>query len=201
MENKLLDTVWKIYFMTIAVLMYYFITQDIQVGLFITFRHAFAIALFASTLLAFLIKPNIARGAATLKATLVYCMPLLVTIIMSLFIWFSGHVATDIIARGLSNSFIYVNMISFALAAVSFLYVFGEKGIWYNLLAIVISNVLMIITIILQNGIASFMSEFITLIVTFADVTGNIIVQAEIHELAFCIGAYMVYMLLKPKKK
>ena len=91
-------------------------------------------------------------------------------------------------------------MLSCALAAVAFLYVFGEKGIWYNLIAILAANLLMIVTIIAQNGIAAFFSEFVTLLVTFADVTGEVIVQAEIHELAFCLGAYLIYMLYKPRK-
>ena len=131
---------------------------------------------------------------------LVYCSPLIVSILASLFIWFEGQVDTAVISRGLSNIFVYTNMFSFTFAAVAFLYIFGEKGIWYNLIAILASNILMILTIIAQNGLASFLSEFVTLIVTFAGVTGDIIVQAEIHELAFCLGAYLIYMLLKPKK-
>jgi hypothetical protein len=200
MENKLYEKVLKGYFIAVAVLMYYFITQTINLGLFITFRHAFALVLFVSALLCFLIKPNIARGTATIKATFVYSSPLLITIIVSLFIWFVGQVDTSVISRGLSSSFIYNNMISFTLCAVAFLYIFGEKGIWYNLIAILISNILMICTIILQNGIGPFFSEFIKLIVTFAGETGDVIVQAEIHELAFCLGAYLIYMLYKPKK-
>ena len=125
---------------------------------------------------------------------------MLVTIIVSLFIWFIVRVDTAVISRGLSGAFVYNNMLSFTLAAVAFLYVFGEKGIWYNLIAILISNILMLLTIIAQNGIGSFFSEFITLVMTFAAETGDIIVQAEIHELAFCLGAYLIYMLLKPKK-
>ena len=58
----------------------------------------------------------------------------------------------------------------------------------------------MIVTIILQYGIGSYFSELFTLITTFAAQTGDIIVQAEIHELAFCLGAYLIYMFLKPKK-
>ena len=200
MENKFLQTTFRIYFMAVAVLMYYFLTEVINLGLFVTYRHAFALVLFASAFLAFLYKPNIARGAAALKATFVYCTPLIITILASLFIWFMGQVDTEVISRGLSGAFIYNNMLSFTLAAVAFLYVFGEKGIWYNLIAILVSNILMLLTIILQNGIGSFFSEFITLIVTFAAQTGDIIVQAEIHELAFCLGAYLIYMLLKPKK-
>ena len=91
-------------------------------------------------------------------------------------------------------------MLSFALASGAMLYIFGQKGVWYNLVAILIANILMIVTIIAQYGLGSYMSEFITLIVTFADETGDIIINAEIHELAFCLGAYLIYMLFNPKK-
>ena len=200
MENKLLTTSVKVYFVAVAVLMYYFLTETINLGIFVTFRHAFALVLFASALVCFLFKPNIARGYATVKSTFVYCAPLLIILLVSLFIWFVQQVDTSVISRGLSGLFVYNNMLSFTLAAVAFLYIFGEKGIWYNLIAILISNVLIICTIILQNGIGVFFSEFITLIITFADQTGEVIVQAEIHELAFCLGAYLIYMFLKPKK-
>ena len=200
MENRFVQTAFKVYFMAIAVLMYYFLTEVINLGLFITYRHAFALVLFVSAFFAFLFKPNISRGTTSLKEAFVYSTPLLVTIIVSLFIWFIVRVDTAVISRGLSGAFVYNNMLSFTLAAVAFLYVFGEKGIWYNLIAILISNILMLLTIIAQNGIGSFFSEFITLVTTFAAETGDIIVQAEIHELAFCLGAYLIYMLLKPKK-
>ena len=200
MEKKYIQTVGKAYFVIAAVLMYYFLNEVIKLGVFVSYRHAFALLLFASAFFAFLCKPNVARGLASLKATFVYCTPLLITVFASLFIWFVEKVDTTVIARGLSGAFIYNNMLSFTLAAVAFLYVFGEKGIWYNLIAILISNIMMLLTIMVQNGIGNFFSEFITLIMTFAAETGDIIVQAEIHELAFCLGAYLIYMLLKPRK-
>ena len=147
-----------------------------------------------------MVERNTASFNSFIKATVVFCLPLFVTVLASLLIWFVGQVDTSVISRGLSSTFIYTNMLSFTLAAVAFLYVFGEKGIWYNLIAILIANVLMLLTIIVQNGIGPFFSELITLIVTFAGETGDIIVQAEIHELAFCLGAYLIYMLLKPQK-
>ena len=200
MENKVATTVLKVYFIAVAVLMYYFLSETINLGLFITYRHVFALVLVASAFLCFLFKPNIARGVLGLKSSFVYFSPLIVTILASLFIWFMGQVDTAVISRGLSGAFVYNNMVSFTLAAVAFLYIFGEKGIWYNLIAILISNMLIIFTIILQNGIGVFFSEFVRLIVTFAGETGDIIVQAEIHELAFCLGAYLIYMLLNFKK-
>lgn len=200
MENRTVQIAIKAYFVAVGVLMYYFLTEIINLGVFVTYRHAFALVLAGSAFLLFLLRPNIARGVVSVKASAVYCLPLFITILVSLFIWFQGQVDTAVIARGLSGVFVYNNMASFTLAAAAFLYIFGEKGIWYNLIAVLISNLLMILTVIAQNGLGAFLSEFVTLILTFAGQTGDIIVQAEIHELAFCVGAYLIYMLLKPRK-
>ncbi|MBQ7959906.1 MAG: O-antigen ligase family protein [Clostridia bacterium] len=199
MENKILDKAKVFYFLIVAVMMYYFLNEYIDVGLHVTYRHAFALVLFGSATVLFLYRPNIARGLTAFKDACIYSIPLLVTTVVSLFIWFVGTVDVGVISRGLSSSFIYANMLSFALGAGALLYVFGRKGIYYNLVAILISNILMIVTIIAENGLANYFSEFITLVVTFAGETGDIIVQAEIHELAFCLGAYLIYMLYKPK--
>lgn len=200
MENKILERIKVFYFMVVAIMMYYFLNEYIDVGLHITYRHAFALVLFFSATLLFLYNPNIARGLTAFTQACIYSIPLAVTTIVSLFIWFMQTVDTSVISRGLSSSFIYANMLSFALGAGALLYIFGRKGIWYNLVAILIANILMIVTVIAQNGLGNYLSEFITLVTTFAGVTGDIIVQAEIHELAFCLGAYLIYMLYKPQK-
>lgn len=200
MENKIIEKAKAFYFTVVAVMMYYFLEEYIDLGLHVTFRHAFALVLAFSALCLFLYKPDIPRGVTAFKDACVYSLPLAVTTIVSLFIWFVGTADVGVISRGLSSSFIYTNMLSFALGSAALLYVFGNRGVWYNLVAILIANLLMIVTIIAQNGIAAFFSEFVTLLVTFADVTGEVIVQAEIHELAFCLGAYLIYMLFKPQK-
>ena len=200
MENKLVEKAKKVYFVAVAVMMYYFLNEYIDIGLHVTFRHAFALVLFGSATLLFLYKPNIARGFTSFADACIYSVPLLVTTVVSLFVWFMETVDVGVMSRGLSSSFIYANMLSFALASGALLYVFGKKGIWYNLLAIIIANLLMILTVIARYGLSSYMSEFITLVTTFAGVTGDIIVQAEIDELAFCLGAYLIYMLYKPRK-
>ena len=68
MESKYVNYVLKSYFIAVAVLMYYFLNEVIQLGIFITYRHAFALVLFASAFIVFLFKPNIARGTASIKA-------------------------------------------------------------------------------------------------------------------------------------
>ena len=200
MENKILEKAKVFYFMVVAVMMYYFLNEYIDVGLHITYRHALALVLFGSAALMFLYKPDIAGGVTVFKDACIYSVPLIVTTVVSLFIWFMGTADVGVISRGLSSSFVYANMLSMALGAGALLYVFGKKGIWYNLIAILIANLLMIATVIAQNGLGNYISEFITLVVTFAGETGEIIVQAEIHELAFCLGAYLIYMLYKPQK-
>lgn len=200
MEHKLLEKARVVYFMIAAVMMYYFLNEYLDVGLHVTYRHLFALVLAFSAIALFLYKPNIAKGLTAFKQACVYSTPLAVTTVVSLFVWFVGTAEISVMSRGLSSSFIYMNMLSSALAAGAMLYVFGEKGIWYNLVAILAANILMIVTIIAQNGLSNYLSEFVTLVTTFAGVTGKIIVQAEIHELAFCLGAYLIYMLFKPQK-
>ncbi len=200
MENKIIEKIKMFYFMVVAVMMYYFLNEYIDVGLQVTYRHAFALVLAFSAIVLFLYNPNIARGSSAFKSACVYSIPLGVTTVVSLFIWFVQTVDTGVISRGLSSSFIYSNMFSLALAAGAMLYVFGQAGVWYNLVAILTANLLMIVTIVAQYGFGNYMAELITLITTFAGETGDIIVQAEIHELAFCLGAYLIYMLFKPKK-
>ena len=200
MESKLVEKAKEFYFIVVAVMMYYFLNEYINLGIHITMRHAFALVLVVSAILLFMYKPNIARGFTAFKEACIYSIPLAVTTVVSLFIWFVNTVDISVISRGLSTTFIYTNMLSFSLGSAALLYIFGKKGIWYNLVAILTANILMIITVIAQNGLANYISEFITLIITFANVTGDIIIQAEIHELAFCIGAYLLYMLYSPKK-
>ena len=200
MENKILEKAKVFYFMVVAVMMYYFLNEYIELGIHVTYRHAFALVLFGSATVLFLYKPNIARGITAFRDACIYSIPLLVTTVVSLFIWFMETVDTEVISRGLSSTFIYANMLSFALGSGALLYIFGRRGIWYNLIAILIANIFMIVTIIAQNGLGNYISEFITLIITFAGETGDIIIQAEVHELAFCLGAYLIYMLYKPKK-
>lgn len=190
-----------IYFTAAAVLMYYFIDQVIQLRVYITFRHAFALLIVFSGVVCFLVRPNIARAWVAAKAGAVLSVPVLVMLTASLLIWCVERTDVDLIARGLSYHFIYMSQVSAAFAAMVFLYMFGERGIWYNLIAVLISNLMMIVTVMLEYGVGTYFSELWTLIRTFASETGSVIIHAEIHELAFCAGAYLTYMLFHIRKK
>lgn len=199
-EHAARERITAVYFTAVATLMYYFIDEVLYIPVGVTFRHIFALLLIFSAFLHFLIRPNIARGAVVVKSGLVMGTPTLVMIVASLFIWCVERTDIDLIFRGLSYYLFFMNLISAALAAGALLYVFGEKGIWYNLLAILIANILMVVTIMVEHGVGTYFNELWLLIKTFAAETGSVIVLAEIHELAFCVGAYLLYMLVQPRR-
>ena len=58
MDNKLVQKARDMYFVAVGVLMYYFLNEIINLGLFVTYRHAFALVLAASAFLCFLFKPK-----------------------------------------------------------------------------------------------------------------------------------------------
>ena len=193
--GKAVETVARVYFLAVMFLMYFFIEEAVYIGgIGITLRHVFALLLIASAFVYFIIKPDVARAAVSLKSAFVFAVPLLVVIVASMLVWVIDKSDVSTIMRGISGCVIYTNWLSCALCAGAALYVFGKSGIWYNLAAIVASNIVMIVRIMLTDGIGKFFSEFITLVASFAGKTGETIVKAEIHELAFCLGAYIIYM-------
>ena len=198
--NKLAEKIITVYFFALAVMMYYFLDQTLTFKLSITFRHLFGLIIIASGLVCFMIKPDFPRAVVGFKSACVMGLPLLVTLGASMLVWIIERSDAHVITRGLSYYFIFMNSFHAALAAAMLLYLFGEKAIWLNLGAILTSNLLMIAMVIVRNGLGSFVSEFITLVLTFAGETGDVVKQAEIHELAFCLGAYLLYMLLFPRK-
>ena len=202
MVTRAREAVVKVYFTVLMFLMYFFLNETAYIGgMGITYRHLFALAIIFSAFIYFLIKPDVSRAVTSLKSSVVFAVPLLVVVVASSLVWIIDKSELSTILRGLSGCIIYTNWLSCALAAGAILLVFGKDGIWYNLAAILTSNLFMILNIIVSDGVGKFFKEFFELIISFAGTTGETIVKAEIHELAFCLGAYIIYMLYRPVKK
>lgn len=200
-ENKLVKTIIGFYFTVLAFLMYYFFEEVAYFPIGVSYRHIVALVIIASTFVLFLIKPQMAEAFASVKTAVAFSMPMFVVLVASVLVWVMDLSEISVINRGLSTYFFLINWLSFALAATSLLYVFGEDGIWYNLLALVAANIVIIIGVMAQYGVGSYMQDFFNLIISFAENTGTTIQYAEAHELAFCNGAYLLYMICKPRKK
>ena len=190
------EKVAVVYFVALAAMMYYFMEQVITIPYTIPVRQIIVVLIIFSGFVCFLIRPNVARASVALKSALVFASPMLVMVTVSLPIWFVNRASTLELYREAWTYLIYMNQVLAALLAAVFLYMFGKKGIWYNLLGILIANVGWILSIMIENGVGTYMQELFRLITTFAGETGEIIGQAEVHELAFCLGIYLVYMIL-----
>ena len=202
MVTRARETVVKVYFTVLMFLMYFFLNETAYIGgRGITYRHLFALAIIFSAFIYFLIRPDVSRAVTSIKSALVFAVPLLVVVVASTLVWIIDKSELSTILRGLSGCILYTNWLSCALAAGAILLVFGKNGICYNLSAILASNLFMILNIIMSDGVGKFFKEFFELIISFAGTTGETIVKAEIHELAFCLGAYIIYMLYRPVKK
>ena len=199
-EKKAEQKIAAVYFVSLAAIMYTLLDGYIDLGVYVTYRHALAWLLVFSAFCCFLVRPNVARMAAAFKACLAFSAPTFVFLVCSLFIWAYNQEEPAIIARGLSSNFFFINHFASVFAAGAFLYMFGEKGIWYNLAALLIPYVFFLGQIMVKNGIEAYMSDLVVLVRTFAGETGDVIQQAEIHELAFCAGAYLIYMMLNYKR-
>ena len=199
-EERVKSRIKVIYFVALGSIMYYLIDGYVDLGVYVTYRHVLALLLIFSAFCCFIVKPDIPRMAAAFKSCLAFSAPTFVFLIFSLFIWAYNREEPAIIARGLSSNFLFINHFSSVFAAGAFLYIFGEKGIWYNLAALLIPYCSYIGSVMLEYGVNAYIQELWILIRTFAGETGDIIQNAEVHELAFCVGAYLMYMMINPRK-
>lgn len=152
-QTGIKEKITAVYFVSLGVLMYYLLTQVINIPYTIPVRQLVVLLILFSEFVYFIFRPNIARTYVSIKGALVLAAPLLVMVTVSLPVWFLEKTEWVEIYRALWNYFLYVNQLLAALVAAAFLYLFGEKGIWYNLIAILIANLMMIITIMLENGV------------------------------------------------
>ena len=194
------ERVTAIYFVALAAMMYYFMEQVITIPYTIPVRQLIVLLIIFSGVVIFLIHPNLARASVALRSALIFALPMLVMITVSLPIWFVNRVTPLELYRESWNYLIYMNQFLAALVSAVFLYLFGKRGIWYNLAGLLAANLGWILSLMVEEGVGPYLRELYRLVVTFAGETGDIIARAEVHELAFCLGVYIVYMLLFYRK-
>lgn len=194
--HTIAQSIMAVYFIALGTLMHYFVEDVIFIGgIGVTFRHIFALLIVFSTMLIFLVKPNISRSIVSAKAALVMSAPMVVMLTSSLLIWAVNLTDADRMMRGISLYFVYFNNASAAFAGVCYLYLFGKKGLWYYMASILIANLLLVAQIMLAGGIARFMVEYVIKVLSFAGNSGDVVGKAEIHELSFCTAISFLYIV------
>ena len=125
--------------------------------------------------------------------------PYMVTVLWSAVIWISEFAELRTMTRGFFFPFYQILA---ALVAFSTLYLFGRKGIWYQLIAMCLGNTLIVAQVVARGGVGAFMQELVTLLTTFGEVTGPMMHETEVHDLTFSFGPYAVLLglYMEPKK-
>ena len=67
LEQKTGGAVKTVYFIALATMMYYFLTQGASLPIYITFRHLFALLIVASAFVCFLVRPDLPRAVSAGK--------------------------------------------------------------------------------------------------------------------------------------
>ncbi len=195
-ENIKKGTLFTIYII-LAALMYNALSWDpsgVTIGGF-TFMYMYLLGMgiIGIAFLAFLVDPQVPRVWLLTKYSLWICMPFFLNLFISLIVWIVVGSDPNVIIRG---TFFSVYQILAIMVAASTLYLFGDKGIKYNLIALVLASCITMVSSMLEGGVAEFFSEFGTLIVSGAMETGPLMGNMEMTGHTYAFGMYILYFLL-----
>ena len=190
----------KIIYLVLGTFMFYFTTGAIEVGGFgFMYRYLFGMGIIVLAMMSFIIRPNLERAKRLAKGTLIMAAPYMVTVLWSAVIWISEFAELRTMTRGFF--FPFYQTIA-AIVAFSTLYLFGKKGIWYQLVAMCLGNTLIVAQVVARGGVSAFIQELVTLLTTFGEITGPMMHETEVHDLTFSFGLYavMLGLYMEPKK-
>ena len=134
LEKKAEKKIAAVYFVSLGAIMYFCLDGYIDLGVYITYRHALALLLVFSAFCAFLVRPDVARMAAAFKDCLAFCAPTFVFLVFSLFIWAHNREDPAIIARDCPRIFSLSTILPLSLQPEPSSICLGRKGsgtIWY----------------------------------------------------------------------
>ena len=185
---------FKIIYLLLAVPMFYYVTQDIQIGGFgFMYRYLFGLAIMALAFLQFLIEGEPGRFGHILKTAAVLSVPYLFTLLYSMIVWITGLAPLKVMTRGL---FFIVYQEIAILAAASVLYLAGKSGVLLQLSAVLMANGIHLAESIQKHGLSGFLGEYKELILSMTARTGPIMKHFEVLGYSYIFGLFLVYLIL-----
>lgn len=115
----------------------------------------------------------------------------------SVAIWITEFQTFNYILRGSLNIFYMLTNLMFASAAI---YLFGEATMPLTLVGMTMANGLVALQVAASAGIGTFISEYIRLLITFADDTGGAMRQMELHDMVYGWGVMLIYYAIHKEK-
>ena len=171
-------------YLLLACGMYYFHTEYIDLGVHFMYKFVLAAVLAAVSFLVFLVRTDLNRAGRLVRYGVLLGLPHLALVLASVPLWVFQVQRLTQIRRGLFDQ-VYGLAILAAMAGV--LYVFGRRGLWLNLAAMLGANFITVIRVVRESGLSVYLHELRRLIVTFSGETGPVMAQMEIHELTFAL--------------
>ena len=92
-------------------------------------------------------------------------------------------------------------MLTNILYVIGAVYLFDENATTYTLISMALANFAVFVQVGLRFGFPRLISEYITLLLTFADNTGGAVRQMELHDMVYGWGTYVVYYMIHPSFK
>lgn len=189
--------VWAVVYFLLATLMYHLRSESFTLfGIDFMLKFLISAVITLLSVCIFLVQTNLPRAWVLTRSTIAMALPHLFILAISVPLWVTSLRQMGEIRGGLFNQLYQINAI---LSMAGMVYVLGEKSIWINLAAILAANSVEFVRAIQMNGLSAYLQELRTLIVTFADETGPIIINMEVHELTFALGVYVTFFILSWK--
>lgn len=184
-------------FIILLTAMYYYNTQYVNVGIHLMYKGLIGLFIMLLSFGSFLFSPDLLRFGKLFKTSIILILPNMIIACWSMFSWGMSFTTISDMSRGLSSQ-VYQMVAVFSMAGL--LYLFGERGIWYNLFSMLAANLILIAKAIGDQGILAYLKELQMTVFSFAAKTGDLMKQTEIHELTFALGLYLLYFFLCPKE-
>ena len=185
-ESKPLKLVSAAFYIVLMFLSFYCACYRLPVGL----KYAINLLIFGWACAMFFLRPMFNRAIFCLRFFALFFFPYLMFWMWSVAIWISEFQTFNYILRGSLNIFYMLTNLMFASAAV---YMFGEATMPLTLVGMTMANGLVALQVAASAGIGTFISEYIRLLITFADDTGGAMRQLVLHEMVYGRGVMLLY--------
>lgn len=180
-------------YIVLAFLSFYCACYRLPVGL----KYGINLVIFAWACAAFFIHPVFERAKFCLRFFALFFFPFMLFWMWSVGIWISEFQTFAYILRGSQNIIYMLTNMLYVCGAV---YLFGENTINYTIVGMAIANGLVGLQVAAAEGIGNFISQYIQLMVTFADETGGAMHQMELHDMVYGWGACVIYYAIHKEK-
>ena len=192
-RSKPIKLIAEAVYIVLMFLSFYCACYQLPVGL----KYAINLLVFGWACLMFFIRPMFNRAIFCARFFALFFFPYLLFWMWSVGIWISEAQTFDYILRGSLNIFYMLTNLLFASAAV---YLFGEATMPLTLVGMTVANSLVAVKVIAWAGLGEFISEYIRLLVTFADDTGGAMHAMELHDMVYGWGVCAIYYLIHKEK-